>query len=214
MLFLTIRSVSQSVGVGGISMVELSDDGSGTDLDRRSVLKGIGGATIGASGLVGLTGTASAHRIIDAVFCGCSQVCACGNGELLVWVAEESENGFNCERKQIEFGDDDFDRCYEVDEKKIIAIQDGHYDDKWVSDIRINPNNCASRALDDCDDIDKTETEGASGGPCGDAFLRTCRDDNDDHPGQGNGPPDDTPGNGGKGKKKGGPKKGKGSPGR
>lgn len=186
------------------------------NITRRSVLKGVGATTVGATGLIGLSGTATAHQIYEATFCGCSQVCACGHGEVYVWVATESDDGFDCDKVEpidnSTQGDyDKYSFCYEVDddEKKIIAIEDSHdkddENDDWAGKVYENPNTCASKALEDCDGLKESKeksdvAEGDSGGPCGEKFRRTCGEE-DDEPGPpgdkpGNGPPDDKPGNG------------------
>lgn len=155
------------------SATEAEQDG--TNINRRRVLKAAGATAVGGALF---TGTASAHEITEAVFCGCSQVCACGDGKIEVIVAEETNDGFACDRVTI---DDDatteFAFCHEEDDRKVIAIEDGD------GTVVCNPNEpCAGDALDEC--VPNCNRFGESGGPCGEAFLRTCGEEND-HPGRG-----------------------------
>lgn len=145
-------------------------------LNRRKVMKAAGAT---AAGLSVASGRATAHNITEAVFCGCSQVCACGDGEIDVIVARETADGFDCERVTI---DDDanteFQFCYEESDGKVIAIEDGD------GTVVCNPHDpCAGDALEEC--VSNCNRSGQSGGPCGNAFLRTCGE-SDSHPGQGN----------------------------
>lgn len=141
-------------------------DGTGT-INRRRLLKVTGATAIGATAV---SGVASAHEVTDGpVFCGCSQVCACGVGSADVIVATENGDGFSCTRVR-----QSFDFCYEVSEGKIIAL------DVVDGPTYCNPNeNCAGKALADCDEITCTAT-GEKGGPCG---KPPC-----EHPGRGKGP--------------------------
>lgn len=147
-------------------MTEPNRAASESTINRRRVLKATGAAVVG--GTVA-SGVASAHEVTEGpVFCGCSQVCACGVGEADVVIATEDSGGsFSCRRVTRSF-----DFCHEVDEGKIIAVE--------VEDtVYCNPNeNCAGDALADCG-IDCDET-GEQGGPCG---QPPC-----EHPGRGNGP--------------------------
>lgn len=135
-------------------------------LNRRRVLKATGAA--GFSGAA-LSGVASAHRVTEGpVFCGCSQVCACGVGQATVIVATENNDGsFSC-RSVVQ----NFNFCYSVNEGKIIAVRvDGT--------TYCNPNEaCAGDALADCGIT--CDLVGEQGGPCG---KPPC-----EHPGRGNGP--------------------------
>lgn len=163
---------------GELAMNQQNDQTNNTDtLNRRTILKMTGSAVV-ASGA--MAGGASAHEINEAVFCGCSQVCACGFGKVDVIVAQETDDGLSCE--WITIDDDattDFSFCEEPGDGKVIAIKDGD------GTVVCNPHEpCAGDALDDCG-INCTR-DGESGGPCGEAFLRTC-DESDDHPGQGKG---------------------------
>lgn len=150
----------------------------GVSVNRRRVLEIAGATTLASAAFVG---TASAHEITEAVFCGCSQVCACGDGKVGVWLAEETSDGFECEFLPIdEDRDSDFSFCHEEegeDARKVIAIEDG--DRTTVC----NPNDaCAGQALEDCGI--SCDRDGVQGGPCGEAFLRTCGEGND-RPGRG-----------------------------
>lgn len=125
------------------------------------------GAT--AVGGVAASGAASAHDVTEGpVFCGCSQVCACGNGQATVIIAEETNGGFTCRTVTRSFN-----FCHEVNEGKIIAIRvDGT--------TYCNPNQaCAGDALADCGIT--CDQVGEQGGPCG---QPPC-----EHPGRGGGPP-------------------------
>lgn len=153
-------------------------DGGG-NVNRRRVLEATGAAAIGGAMLSGM---ASAHPDEEdeltegPVFCGCSQVCACGTGRAEVIVAQENGDGlFECNSVPVEF-----DFCHEVSEGKIIAVEvtnDGE------TTIYCNPNeNCAGDAIRHCVGIDNCDAFGEQGGPCG---KPPC-----EHPGRGNGPPD------------------------
>lgn len=177
---------------------ERTVESNGDGISRRSVLRTVGAGAVAGTGLVAATGTASAHKIYEAVFCGCSQVCACGHGKVEVLVYEESNGSYDCNWvapiDNTDQGDEEsFSFCYELDEsednKKIIAVRN---DDDEYPNTLCNPNDaCAGQALEECDV--SCQNDGQQGGPCGDAFLRTCGED-DDHPGQGQGPPDENPG--------------------
>lgn len=161
-------------------------------VNRRSILQTVGTATIIGTGVTFLTGTATAHQFDEVVFCGCSQVCACGHGGASVIIAHETDEGFRWEETEVvscckvkereddckgsdlpNCGSNDFEFCFEVDEGKIIAVTND-------SDQAIcNPNdpwNCAGEALE-AKNFECTGT-GQSGGPCGEAFLRSCGENN------------------------------------
>lgn len=137
-------------------MIEMPPEASQRTVNRRQVLKTTGVAAVGATGLAGIAAGHEESEVTEGpVFCGCSQVCACGDGEAEVIVASEDSDGeFTCTRVT-----QDFDFCYEVDDDKIIAVEvDGT--------VFCNPNTaCAGNAIEDCD-IDCDET-GEQGGPCG-----------------------------------------------
>lgn len=177
-----------------LCMVSLEENG----MNRRNVLRTVGAVTIAGGGLTFATSPVAAHEWGEVVFCGCSQVCACGTGEATVIVAHETDDGFTCEGTEVvsccdtdtqncEESDlptcrgNDFEFCYEVEDGKIVAVENGD------GQIIRNPNdpwNCAGDALVACGLED--EPPGQSGGPCGDAFLRTCgQDSSGDDPGRG-----------------------------
>lgn len=125
-------------------------------VNRRKVLKTTGATAFAGTGLVG---SASAHEVDGpVVFCGCGQVCACGNGQATVIIAEPG-GGTHTEKRFTA----SFNFCATPGDApspggKIVAID--------VDGTTIcNPNNCAERPLDDlglrCDEF------GVSGGPCG-----------------------------------------------
>ena len=149
--------------------------GNGSPLNRRQVLKAAGATTVGGAVFAG---TASGHEITEAVFCGCSQACACGDGKVRVWVAEETSEGYSCDYVWIDRDSETpFSFCYEVDEGKVIAVEDGD------GTVVCNPNDsCAGDALAGCGI--SCDRYGQSGGPCGEAFLRTCGEQNSS-PGRG-----------------------------
>lgn len=151
-----------------------SEHGTDGRFRRRDVVKLVGASAVGT---VAASGTASAHVITEAVFCGCSQVCACGHGKVDVIVAHEEDEGFSCERVVISDTVRDFSFCYEENDGKVIAIEDGD------GTVVCNPHDpCAGDALDECGIT--CNRDGQRGGPCGDAFLRSCGEEDD---GQGNG---------------------------
>lgn len=133
----------------------ISEEDSGT-INRRSVLKTAGTGVLAASGLVG---TASAHTVQSpVVFCGCGQVCACGDGVAEVIVAEPGRGGHTEKRFTRSFNFCATPGDASSPGGKIVAIE-------VEGTVICNPNNCAERPLDDldldCDDF------GVSGGPCG-----------------------------------------------
>ena len=166
-------------------------------IDRRSVLKGLGaGAILG----VGATGQASATTETEGppVFCGCSQVCACGTGDAdVLFAAEEAGRTYAFTW----YRDVDFDFCVSTDDAgvpdgKIVALQVAGT--RWV-----NPNQCAEKALAAMHEqmhFTHPTPEGEAGGPCG---QPPCS-----HPGRGKGrgggddagPPADTGRGGGRGR--------------
>lgn len=155
-----------------------SDQGTDGRFRRRDVVKLVGASAVGT---VAASGTASAHEITEAVFCGCSQVCACGDGKVSVVVAHEEDDGFRCEVVPIdEDGSTPFSFCYEESDGKVIAIEDGD------GTVVCNPHDpCAGDALEEC--VDDCDREGQRGGPCGQAFLRTCGEGDGDGSGGGGG---------------------------
>lgn len=133
-------------------------------LSRRGVLKAAGTtAAVGALG-IGAVGSASAHDVTEIVFCGCSQVCACGTGWADVLVAVEDGDGFEFTWIR----NVDFNFCVSIDDPgvpdgKIIAVQANGT--RWI-----NPNQCAQKALAaEQEQLPSTHPrpEGDSGGPCG-----------------------------------------------
>lgn len=153
-----------------------------SSMNRRELLrKGAIGGSAAAVGVSGFSGTSLAGctggHIQEAVFCGCSQVCVCGDkdADVEVLVAHETEDGFSCDWAYSDSGN----FCYEPGDGKVIAVKGGD-----GNQVVCNPNEpCAGDALDDCG-ITCSEY-GQSGGPCGDAFLRGC--DGGDRPGGGQG---------------------------
>lgn len=145
-------------------------------LNRRNVLQTVGAATVAGAGLTAVTGTASAHEVHDHVFCGCTQVCACGKGTVEIIVAFETENGFRCETEFLHKGKDEFSECFEAEDGgKVVALKPHN------GDTICNPNEqCAhlregTPALPGC--VFKCDKEGKSpkhGRRCGDVFLRDC----------------------------------------
>lgn len=147
-------------------------------INRRELLRKGAGGSAAAIGVTAFSGTSlagcSGGHIQEAVFCGCSQVCVCGSGRLEVLVAHETEDGFSC--NWVMGFSDTF--CYEPGDGKVLAVKGG--DGKQVV---CNPNEpCAGDALAECAG-NLNCVEGQSGGPCGNAFLRTCGDG--EHPGKG-----------------------------
>lgn len=133
--------------------------------NRRSVLKATGTAALGITAVSGVG--AASDGSDGPVFCGCSQVCLCGQGDAEVLIAyEQSDGSYRYERvtRQCNF-------CHEVSEGKIIAVE---YDGTTYC----NPNdNCAGKALAECSTT--CDEDGRAGGPCG---QPPC-----EHPGRGNG---------------------------
>lgn len=151
-------------------------------INRRKVLQSVGtGAAIGA-GLVGATGSASAHRVDKVVFCGCSQVCVCGSGHFYAHVAIENNNGYTCEKKRIP-GYGQFAECYSSSEGKVIAVEDGD-GEVWCNpnqscaggpDAGDSPGNSPNAIYECLGEGGCDDNFGESGGPCGQAFLnREC----------------------------------------
>lgn len=160
-----------------------SETGDNGRFRRRDVVKLVGASAVGT---VAASGTASAHTITEAVFCGCSQVCACGDGKISVIVAHETSDGFSCETIPIdEDPNSDFSFCYEESDGKVIAIEDGD------GTVVCNPHDpCAEDAINACienDCFEKCHRYGQRGGPCGQAFLRNCGDGGDGGPGRSGG---------------------------
>lgn len=143
----------------------MTDSPETSTIDRRRVLKATGATAVG---LTAFSGVAAAEERTDGpVFCGCSQVCMCGEGDADVVVASEQSDGtYSYERvtRTCNF-------CHEVEDAKIIAVE--HDDTTYC-----NPNeNCAGDALAECDVT--CDEDGEAGGPCG---KPPC-----EHPGRGNG---------------------------
>ena len=136
------------------------------NVNRRAILKATGVAA--ASGAV-FPGIGSAKRGRDngrgpphlepdletVVFCGCTQVCVCRifstSGEVIIDGADNQPI--------------DWYSCLEVDEGKILAVDDGR--NLWC-----NPNTaCADFDREDCTHIGTAPQFGAR---CGEAYMREC----------------------------------------
>lgn len=165
-------------------MTESSNRGSTVATDRfnrRDVLRTVGAGAAAGAGLVAASGSASAHSFDEVVFCGCSQVCVCGTGTVHVVVAHETDTGFDCRLVERQSVDEPFSLCHEVSEGKVVAIITGLNESN--EEVVCNPHEpCAGDALADCGI--SCGRDGQSGGPCGEAFLRTCGEA-DDRPGRG-----------------------------
>lgn len=144
-----------------------------SNIDRRTVLRTMGAASVAGSGLIVTTGLASAHGFNKVRFCGCTQVCVCGFGNIEVIVTRESDG--ECETVDMGGGSPN-NFCFELDDclpllfecDKIIAVR-AFGDDEDV--VVCNPNTCAEKALAACDiDCDRFG-ETSDAGPCGDKFL-------------------------------------------
>lgn len=165
------------------------DTGTGSVVDkinRRNVLQTVGAATAAGVGIAGLTGSASAHRIFDHVFCGCTQVCACGKGLLDILILFETDTGFDCRWERINEDGGEYAVCFEVeDDEKVAAIKPGEEDSDpggRGGPTICNPNEHCSK-LDNaaqpafpgcvykCDEVGNSPRDGKK---CGGAFLKGC----------------------------------------
>ncbi|MUV88871.1 hypothetical protein GJ629_02305 [Halapricum sp. CBA1109] len=152
-------------------------------MNRRTVLKGVGAGAIAG---VGLTGTASAHRVRgEPVFCGCDRLCVCVEGNADVLVARETDDG----GYEVGFlvGDGEIDP-YPTGEPRYSGdfcvstesegIPDGQIIGLQVAGTRwVNPNECAQAALEaEREQLDSTHERpaGESGDACG---SPPCDDD-------------------------------------
>lgn len=157
-------------------------------VNRRTILQGLG---TGVAASVGLVGTASGHWVEGKpVFCGCSQLCVCVEGDADVLMAQENDAGGYDVGFIVDGGElDPYPQgeprysgnfCVSTDDED---VPDGKIIGLQVSGTRwVNPNQCAQRALDaEQKQLDSTHPrpEGDSGGPCG---KPPC-----EHPGRGNG---------------------------
>lgn len=153
------------------------------NINRRTVLRTVGGATVAGIGLTAATGTASAHGFKKVRFCGCTQVCVCGFGQIEVIVANDSNDGdFECRTVHMGGGAPN-NFCFEVDCipvdcDKIVAVRafkdedgDGTIEED-EEEIICNPNACAEKALAECvEGVCDRFGETSDTGPCGDKFL-------------------------------------------
>jgi hypothetical protein len=169
-----------------------SDDAEGIErgVNRRTVPQGLG---TGAVASVGLFGTASGHQARGKpVFCGCSRLWVCVDGNSDVLVARENDDG-------------SFDVGFVVDDGELDPYPEGEprysgnfcvsTDDEGVPDGKIiglqvdgtrwvNPNQCAQAALEaEREQLDSTHSrpEGESGDSCDTPPCEDSRDgDGDD----------------------------------
>jgi hypothetical protein len=170
-----------------------SDDADGIvrGVNRRTVLQGLG---TGAAAGVGLVGTASGHQVQGKpVFCGCSQLCVCVDGNSDVLMAQENDDG----SFDVGFvvGDGELDPspegeprysgnfCVSTDDED---VPDGRLIGLQVDGTRwVNPNQCAQKALEaEREQLDSTHSrpESDSG--------ESCQKPPCEHPGNGNGADD------------------------
>lgn len=127
------------------------------------------------TGLLATTGTASAHGFNKVRFCGCTQVCVCGFGNIEVIVTRESDN--RCEAVDMGGGSPN-NFCFELDDclpllyecDKVIAVRASDPDDGDPV-VVCNPNECAEDALIRCEIACDRFGESSNAGPCGDKFL-------------------------------------------
>lgn len=119
---------------------------------RRRVLQ-LASSTAVVGGALSFLGSASAHNAMEVRFCGCSQVCASGEGRAFVLVAEETDNGFD-----FSVVEQSFPFCYEVSTGKIVALAVPHHEDDHPHSepdayrFQCNPIRCAEKALAAFDD--------------------------------------------------------------
>lgn len=117
------------------------------EIPRRRVLQ-LAGWTAVSGGSLAFAGTASATETDEARFCGCSQVCASGDGRAFVLVAEETDDGFD-----FSIVEQDFPFCFEVSTGKIVALAVPHHEDNHDHSepdgyrFQCNPHRCAEKAL-------------------------------------------------------------------
>lgn len=152
-------------------------DAGGTDrgVNRRTVLQGLG---TGAMASVGLVGTVSGHQVQGKpVFCGCSQLCVCVEGNADVLMARETDDGYEVgflvdggKLDPYPEGEPRYSGnfCVSTDDEQ---VPDGKIIGLQVAGTRwVNPNQCAQKALDaEQTQLDSTHPRpaGDAGGPCG-----------------------------------------------
>lgn len=170
------------------------DSGTDHDVNRRTVLKRAG---IGAITGVGFVGTVSGHKVVGPpVFCDCSQLCVCVDGNADVLVARATDDG----EFDIGFISDDGELdpyptgeprysgnfCVSTDDED---VPDGKILGLQVAGTRwVNPNQCAQRALGaEQAQLDSTHPrpEGDLGASCGEPPCEDVRggDGDDDETG-------------------------------
>ncbi|QLH83964.1 hypothetical protein [Halosimplex pelagicum] len=125
----------------------MTNDDSGAGIDRRGVLKMIGGATAGI-GL--LSGTASAHRW---TFDGCESVCTDTDGNYAVVEAGVRYEGRTlpaAPERDVPWGHDNT-FCYTAadDERVVGFIEEDEYRKGEGCTLHVNPNDCVSVGADE-----------------------------------------------------------------
>jgi len=174
-------------------MVSSNSESQGTDeidhgMDRRTVLKGLG---TGAVASVGFVGSASGHSVEEPpVFCGCSQLCVCVEGNADVLMARETDDGFDIgfiveggELDPYPTGEPRYsgDFCVSTDDED---VPDGQIIGLQVAGTRwVNPNQCAQAALEaEQEQLDSTHPrpEGDSGEDCEAPPCEGSGDDDDE----------------------------------
>ncbi|QLH79062.1 hypothetical protein HZS55_17945 [Halosimplex rubrum] len=146
----------------------MTNDDSGTGIDRRGVLKMIGGTTAGI-GL--LSGTASAHRW---TFDGCESVCTDTDGNYAVveaGVRYEGRKPQAAPERDAPWGHDNT-FCYTAadDERVVGFIEEDEYGKGEGCTLHVNPNDCVSVGADEILSL----IDGTTIGACDDVLYPAC----------------------------------------
>jgi hypothetical protein len=143
-------------------------------INRRSVLKLVGGTTVAVGAM---SGTASATQ---SQFYGCSQVCTDTDGNLAV---VSTDSGYEC--RLIEYKSDrgnepwpyDNTYCYEYDEETEEAVVGIIEESDGDCILCVNPNNCAGNYYDDPADIVADLNSSSTCGRCEGAVRESSGDE-------------------------------------
>lgn len=137
-------------------MTDSEDTSAG--ITRRGLLKAGTGTALG---VIGLSGSATAHPPQEVRFCGCSRVSVRTTKSYRVLYAEETGDGYSCRFDRATYAAEHRESGWFVagDDEKIIGVLGGDRQLFW------NPNTCAQRALDT---LDANDCFGCLDPPCDD----------------------------------------------